>query len=80
MRPDGRNKKTTSIRDLVGINERMDEALIFRELLSNLYQKMECIVLGHELMLKFVRAKVPATNFIEYDYGSLFLFFLSWIV
>ena len=53
-----RNKKATSIRDLVGINERMDEALIFRELLSNLYQKLECIVVGHELMLKFVRTKV----------------------
>ncbi|KAJ3120618.1 hypothetical protein HK100_012723 [Physocladia obscura] len=44
--------------DLVGLSDRLEDAYVLRDLLSNLFQKLETIIVGHDYVLRIIRGKV----------------------
>ncbi|KAI9362487.1 hypothetical protein DFJ73DRAFT_756768 [Zopfochytrium polystomum] len=52
--------------DLIGIEEKLRDAAILRDLLANLFRKLECAVMGHDFVLKSIKMRMlnqeEATN------------------
>ncbi|KAI9334954.1 Sec8 exocyst complex component-specific domain-containing protein [Obelidium mucronatum] len=53
-----RQSSTSNAQDLIGLSDRLEDAYILRDLLCNLFEKLETIIVGHGFVLKMINQKL----------------------
>ncbi|KAJ3075448.1 hypothetical protein HDU98_008066 [Podochytrium sp. JEL0797] len=52
----------SSQQDLIGLSDRLEDAYVLRDLLYNLFEKLEAIIIGHDYVLKLIEKKMMERN------------------